>query len=59
MHNGFTKGMLIGGIIAASVTMMANSDMMKPGNRRRMMKAGRSFVKRSGSVIGNIADMLR
>lgn len=59
MHNGFAKGILVGGIIAASVTVMANSDMMKPGNRRRMMKAGRNFVKRSGSVIGNLADMLR
>lgn len=59
MHNGFTKGLLIGGIIAASVSVMANSDMMKPGNRRKMMRAGRGFVRKSGNIIGNIADILR
>ena len=59
MHNGFTKGMIVGGIIAASVSMMANSDMMRPGNRRKMMRAGKTFLRKSGSIMGSVAEILR
>lgn len=59
MHNGFTKGLLIGSIIGASVSVMANSDAMRPGSRKKMMRAGKSFLRRSGSIIGNVADILR
>lgn len=59
MHNGFTKGLLIGSIIGVSVSVVSNSDMMRPGNRRRMMKAGKTFIRRSGNIIGNVADILR
>ncbi len=59
MHNGFTKGLLIGGIIGASISMMSNSDMMRPGNRRKMMKAGKMLLRRSGSILGNVAEILR
>ena len=59
MHNGFSKGLLIGSIIGASVSVMANSDVMRPGNRKKMMRAGKAFMRRSGSIIGNVADILR
>ncbi len=59
MHNGFTKGLLIGSIIGASVSVMANTDMMRSGNRRKMMRAGKTFIRRSGSILGSVADILR
>ena len=43
MQNGFTKGLIVGGLIGASVSMMMER-VVKTG---RMMKVGRNFVRRS------------
>lgn len=59
MQNGFIKGVMVGGIIAASVSMMMNSDMVNPRNKRRMMRNGRSFLRRSSNIIGDVADIFR
>lgn len=59
MQSGFTKGLLIGGLIGASISMMSNSDMMKPRTRRRMMRAGRTLLKRSGGILGDVVDIFR
>lgn len=59
MRSGFTKGLVVGGIIGASVSMMMNSDMMKPRTRRRMMRTGRTILKRSGGIIGDVVDIFR
>jgi len=59
MHSGFTKGMVIGGIVGASISMMINSDMMKPKTRKRMMKTGRTFFRKSGGIIGDVVDIFR
>jgi gas vesicle protein len=59
MQRGFVKGVMVGGIIAASVGMMLNSDMMKPGTKRRVMKSGRSLLRRSSNIISDVADMFR
>ena len=57
MRSGFTRGLVVGGIIGASVMMM-KSDMMKP-NRKRMMRTGRALLRRHGGIIGNVVDMFR
>ncbi len=59
MQNGFVKGVMVGGIIAASVSMMMNSEMVRPGTKRRMMKNGRSFLRKSSNIIGDVADIFR
>ena len=59
MQNGFVKGVVVGGIIAASVSMMMSSDMVKPRTKKRMMRSGRSFLRKSSNVIGDVADMFR
>lgn len=59
MQRNFTRGFIVGGIIGASVSMMMNTDMMKNSTRRRMMRNSRSFLRRSGSVIGDVVDMFR
>ena len=60
MQGGFRKGLFIGSIIGASVSMMMkNSDMMNPRSRKRMMRGGRTFLRKSGSIIGDVMDMFR
>lgn len=59
MQNGFVKGLMVGGVIAASVSMMMNSEMVKPRTKRRMMKNGRSLLRKSSNIIGDVADIFR
>lgn len=58
MKGSFTKGMIVGGLIGASLAMM-NSDMMNMKNRKKMMKMGRNFLRRSGSFVSDIIDYIR
>ena len=58
MQNGFTRGLLVGGIIGASIMMM-NPDFMSSRNKRRMMRTGRNLLRRSGSMVGDIMDVFR
>ena len=46
MNMKFIKGMVIGGLISAGVTMMC-TEKMQP-NRRKAMKMGKQFVKKLG-----------
>lgn len=55
----FTKGMLIGGIVGASLSMMMNSDMYSKRNRRKTMKKGMRLIKRSGGIISDVTDIFR
>lgn len=57
--NGFTKGLLVGGIIGASIGMMVKPERMNGRSRRKMMKAGRNLVRRSGHIIGDVVDMFK
>jgi gas vesicle protein len=59
MHNGFTKGLIVGGLIGASVSMMMDPGIMNNKSKRKMMRAGRSMLRRSGGFIGDMVDMLR
>ncbi|MCR4435407.1 MAG: YtxH domain-containing protein [Clostridiales bacterium] len=59
MHSGFTRGLIIGGLIGASFSMMMGPDMMRGRTRRKMMRTGRKLLRRSGSVVGDIVDLIR
>lgn len=59
MNGGFAKGMLIGGIIGASISMMVGPDMNRNKMRKRMMRTGRTFIKKSGNIIGDVVDIFR
>ena len=59
MQNGFVKGVVVGGIIASSITMMMNSDMVSPKSKRRMMRNGKSFLRKSSHIMGDVADLFR
>lgn len=59
MNRGFIRGIVIGGIVAASVGMMMNTDMVSMKSRKRMMKGGRSLLRKSSNIIGDVADLFR
>ena len=58
MHSGFTRGLIVGGILGASIMMM-NPEMMKNRTKKKMMRTGRDFMRRSGNIIGDVVGMLR
>lgn len=58
MNNGFTKGIIIGSIIGATVSAMMDPGIMR-SKRRKMMKTGRNFFKKSGNIIGDVVEMFR
>lgn len=60
MRSGFTKGLMVGSIIGTSVGMIMNSDMII-GNRtkKRMMKSGRNFLRKSGHIVQDAIDLFR
>lgn len=59
MHKGFTKGLVIGSLVGASMSMMMNADMISGRSRRRMMKTGRNFLRKSGNLISDVIGMFR
>ncbi len=59
MLKNFTKGLVIGGIIGASIGVITNSDIMDPHMRKKMVKSGRKLMRRSNHVIGDMIDLFR
>ena len=59
MNGGFSKGLFIGSIIGASVSMMMNKDMMHSRSRRRLMRTSRNFLRKSGNIISDVVDAFR
>ena len=59
MNGGFTKGLVVGSLIGASVSMMMNNDMMRPRNKKKMMRAGKMFLRKSGGIISDVVDAFR
>jgi len=57
--NNFRKGLIIGGLLGASIAMISNSDMMNGRNRKRMIKTGRTMMRITGSIISDIVDVFR
>lgn len=59
MRGGFAKGLVIGGVIGATVSMMMDPKMMKSRTRRRLMRNGRSIIRKSGHIISDLVDVFR
>lgn len=57
MKNGFTTGMVLGGVIGAAIGM-ATSDKNTNGSRKRVMRRGRTMLRRAGSMMSNMADFM-
>lgn len=58
MRGGFTRGMILGGVLGASIGVMMEGDGMKR-RRVRMMKNGRKMVRVSSDLIDNFTDIFR
>jgi hypothetical protein len=59
MQKGLVKGMVIGGLVATSISMMMNSDRMYSRHGRRAMRKGRSFLRKSSNIIGDVVELFR
>lgn len=59
MRSNFTRGLLVGGLVGASVSMMMNSDRLKGRNRKRLVRNGRSLLRKSGNIVGDVVDLFR
>lgn len=59
MKSGFTSGIIIGGIIGAAMSMIANDDIDVNKTRKRMMRVGRNVCRKSRRMISDIAGMMR
>ena len=58
MKNGFTSGMLIGGIVGATMSMIMNHDIDVNKTKKRMMRMGRNMYRRSRRIVSDISDMM-
>ncbi len=59
MLRNFTKGLVIGGLIGASISVLTNPEVVDPRMRRRMMKSGRKIIHRSNNMLGEMIQMFR
>ncbi len=58
MNGNFAKGLIIGGLVGVSAAMIKES-MMDPKVRRKVMRPGRNFMRRSGRVLHDVVDLFR
>ncbi len=55
----FAKGMLIGGLIGASISVLTNPEIVDPRTRKRLIKSGKKIVRRSGNVFEDMVHMFK
>ena len=58
MRSGFTSGIMIGGVVGAAMSMIANHDIDMKKTRRRMMRIGRNMYKKSRRFITDISALM-
>lgn len=59
MQGGFTKGLIVGSIVGASISMMMNPDKMNARNRKKMIRTGRNLWRKSGNIVEDVVDLFR
>lgn len=59
MRNGFVKGVMVGGIVAASVGFMMNTDMISGRTKRKMIRGGRNLLRKTGHIMNEVSEMFR
>lgn len=58
MRNGFTSGMLIGGIVGATMSMIMNHDIDVNKTKRRMVRLGKNMYRKSRRIVSDITGMM-
>jgi len=59
MRTGFTSGMILGGIVGATMSMMLNGDINMKRTRRRIMRMGRDVFRKSRRIMSDISSMMQ
>ncbi len=59
MMRNFARGLVIGGLIGASLSILTNPEIVDPHMRKKMVKSGRKIWRRSNHVFGDMMHMLR
>jgi len=59
MMRNFARGLVIGGLIGASISVLTNPEIVDPHMRRKMIKSGRKIWHRSNHVFGDMMHMFR
>ncbi|MGI6777497.1 MAG: YtxH domain-containing protein [Acetivibrionales bacterium] len=59
MQSSFTKGLIVGSIMGAAISMMVEPDMMRGRTRKRVIRGGKNFMRKSGHLIGDVIEMFR
>ena len=50
---------MIGGIVAASVCDMMNTDMISGRTKRKMIRGGRNLLRKTGHIMNEVSEMFR
>jgi len=59
MMRNFCRGLVIGGLIGASISVLTNPEIVDPHMRKRMIKSGKKIMHRSNNVFGDMMHMFR
>lgn len=57
MNRKFARNLIVGGLVGASLSLLMNDN--KSRSARKMMRQGRTFVRRSGNIINSVIEMLK
>lgn len=49
----------MGGLVAASIGFMMNSDMMSGRTKKKMIRSGRHILRKTGNIMSEVADLFR
>jgi len=59
MMRNFAKGLVIGGLIGATISLLTNPEIVDPHMRRKMIRSGRKIMSRSNNVFGDMVRMFK
>jgi len=59
MMKNFCRGLVIGGLIGASISVLTNPEIVDPRMRKKMIRSGRKIMNRSSNVFGDMMHMFR
>ncbi len=59
MRQGFTSGMIIGSVVGATMGMFVGADQNVAKTKKKMMRSGRTMVRKSGKLMTDVVDMFR
>jgi len=55
----FGRGLFIGGLIGATISVLTNPEIVDPHMRKKMIRSGRKIMRRSNNVFGDMVHLFR